>query len=433
MSKLVIAGTGYVGLVAGVCFAKVGHDVICVDVDGQKVAALAAGIPPIYEAELAEYLRDGLSSHRLRFTTDDAEAYADAEVIFIAVGTPEQKDGAADLSGIAAVSRRIAASVRHDCLVVVKSTVPVGTNAKVEQAIRDHLANGIHIWVASNPEFLAQGSAIRDMMHASRIVIGTEEPEAERLLREIYAPFGQPIVAVSRRSAEMIKYACNDFLALKISYINDIANLCELVGADIGEVAEGMRYDPRIGEKHLVAGVGYGGSCFPKDTKALRYMAEQYGYKLRTVDAAVAVNAAQKTRLFEKAKNRFISFAGVRVAFLGVAFKAGTDDLREAPALDNAERLLAEGAALTFYDPAAAARFQARFPDAVCAESPLQALEGADCCFVFTEWSDIAALEPEVFLQHMKLPLVYDGRNLYDPGRMKRAGVAYHSVGRASV
>lgn len=433
MKRIVIAGTGYVGLVAGVCFAAVGHDVTCVDVDEKKVAAMQAGIAPIYEANLEGYLASGLASGRLRFTTDDAGAYADADAVFIGVGTPERPDGSADLSYIAAVCRRIAAHVTRDCLVVVKSTVPVGTNDQVEQTIRDNLQRDVKVMVASNPEFLAQGNAVWDMMHAQRIVIGTEEPEAEALLREIYAPFNQPIVAVSRRSAEMIKYACNDFLALKISYINDIANLCELVGANIDEVAEGMRHDPRIGEKHLKAGVGYGGSCFPKDTKALRYMARQHGYQLKTVDAAVSVNATQKTKLFDKAGKRFMSFAGVRAAVLGVAFKAGTDDLREAPSIDNVERLLAAGATVVYYDPVAAERFSALFPAAIRAESPEQALDGADCCFVFTEWAQIAALEPAVFKRQMKLPLVYDGRNLYDPKRMKEAGVAYHSIGRESV
>ena len=433
MKKIVIAGTGYVGLVAGVCFAAVGHDVTCVDVDEKKIASMQAGTAPIYEENLAEYLAAGLASGRLRFTTDDAGAYADADAIFIGVGTPELPDGSANLSYIAAVCRRIAEHVTRDCLVVVKSTVPVGTNDKVEQTIRDNLKRDIRVLVASNPEFLAQGNAVWDMMNAQRIVIGTEEKEAEALLREIYAPFKQPIVAVSRRSAEMIKYACNDFLALKISYINDIANLCELVGANIDEVAEGMRHDPRIGEKHLRAGIGYGGSCFPKDTKALRYIAKQHGYQLTTVDAAVAVNAAQKTRLFEKASHRFISFDGVRAAVLGVAFKAGTDDIREAPSIDNVQRLLAAGATVVYYDPVAAGHFEALFPQAIRAESPEEALRGADCCFVFTEWAQIAALDPAVFKQHMKLPLVYDGRNLFDPKRMKAAGVKYYSIGRESV
>lgn len=430
MKKLAIAGTGYVGLVAGVCFAEIGHDVTCVDVDEKKVASMQAGIPPIYERDLEDYLRRGLASGRLRFTCDDAAAYADADAIFIGVGTPERPDGSANLGYIAAVCRRIAESVTRDCLVVVKSTVPVGTNDKVEQFIRDFLARDVKVQVASNPEFLAQGNAVYDMMHARRIVIGTDDPAAEALLREIYAPFGQPIVAVSRRSAEMIKYACNDFLALKISYINDIANLCELVGANIDEVAEGMKYDPRIGASFLRAGVGYGGSCFPKDTKALRYLAGQHGYRLRTVDAAVEVNLAQKTRLLDKAARRFMTFEGLKVAVLGVTFKAGTDDLREAPSIDNVEGLIAAGAAVAFYDPAGAERFSARFPAAVSAKTPEEALAGASCCFVFTEWPEITGLPPETFKQHMKLPLVYDGRNVFSHDAMQKAGVEYHSIGR---
>ncbi len=433
MKKLTIAGTGYVGLVAGVCLAEIGHDVCCVDVDADKIASLQAGVPPIYEDGLEDYLARGLASGRLRFTTDDRAAYADADAIFIGVGTPEQPDGSANLAYIAAVCRRIAESLTHDCLIVVKSTVPVGTNDKVERYIRDNLTRDVKVLVASNPEFLAQGNAVHDMMHANRIVLGADSPEAAALLSEIYAPFGQPIVTVSRRSAEMIKYASNDFLALKISYMNDIANLCELVGANIDEVAEGMRYDPRIGANFLRAGVGYGGSCFPKDTKALRYLADRHGYRLRTVDAAVEVNAAQKTRLLEKASQRFMSFDGLRAAILGVTFKAGTDDLREAPSVDNVEKLLEAGATVVFFDPAGAERFMARFPAAICAKTPEEALEGASCCFVFTEWPEIRALNADCFKRHMKIPLVYDGRNIFDPAGMRRAGVEYHSIGRESV
>ena len=356
--KIAVAGTGYVGLVAGVCFAEKGHDVTCVDVDAQKVKLMEAGISPIYEAGLEELMRKNNATGRLHYTTDHRSAYRDAEAIFIGVGTPEQPDGSADLSYIATVSRQIAESVERDCLVVVKSTVPVGTNDKVEQFIRDFLKRDVKIEVASNPEFLAQGSAVHDTLHAARIIIGTESKEAEETLKKIYEPFGLPIVSVNRRSAEMIKYACNDFLALKISYMNDIANLCELVGADIGAVAEGMSYDARIGARFLNAGVGYGGSCFPKDTKALKYLAQQNGYTLRTVEAAVAVNEEQKTRLFRKASNRMITFQNLKVAVLGLAFKAGTDDLREAPSLDNVKLLLESGADICAYDPVAVNNFK---------------------------------------------------------------------------
>ncbi|MCD7726178.1 MAG: UDP-glucose/GDP-mannose dehydrogenase family protein [Clostridiales bacterium] len=435
--KIAVAGTGYVGLVAGVCFAEKGHDVTCVDVDEAKVELMRSGVTPIYEEGLEELMRKNNAAGRLHYTTDYQSAYRDAEAIFIGVGTPEQPDGSANLSYIATVSRQIAESVERDCLVVVKSTVPVGTNDKVERFIHDFLTRDVKVEVASNPEFLAQGSAVHDTLHAARIIIGTESREAEETLKKIYEPFGLPIVSVNRRSAEMIKYACNDFLALKISYMNDIANLCELVGADIDAVAEGMSYDARIGAKFLNAGVGYGGSCFPKDTKALKYIARQHGYTLRTVEAAVDVNAEQKTKLFYKAGSRMITFQHLRVAVLGLAFKAGTDDLREAPSLDNVELLLQNGADICAYDPVAADNFKKRYPEGAnlkgtmhYVQTPEEALQNADICFIFTEWQEIKEIAPETFKRLMKIPLVYDGRNVYGVGKMKDAGVEYYSIGR---
>lgn len=435
--KITVAGTGYVGLVAGVCFAEKGHDVTCVDVDENKVKMMESGRSPIYEEGLEELMRKNNATGRLHYTTDYKSAYKDAEAIFIGVGTPEQPDGSANLSYIATVSRQIAESVERDCLVVVKSTVPVGTNDKVEQFIRDFLRKDVKIEVASNPEFLAQGSAVHDTLHAARIIIGTESKEAEEKIKKIYEPFGLPIVSVNRRSAEMIKYACNDFLALKISYMNDIANLCELVGADIDAVAEGMSYDARIGAKFLNAGVGYGGSCFPKDTKALKYLARQNGYRLRTVEAAVDVNAEQKTRLFRKASNRMITFQNLKVAVLGLAFKAGTDDLREAPSLDNVQLLLESGANLYAYDPVASDNFKKKYPEGQIekgtiqyVQTPEEALDGADICFIFTEWEEIKAVAPKTFKEKMQIPLVYDGRNIFGVEAMKDAGVEYYSIGR---
>ena len=435
--KIAVAGTGYVGLVAGVCFAEKGHDVTCVDVDESKVQMMRSGVTPIYEEGLEELMQKNNAAGRLHYTTDYQSAYKDAEAIFIGVGTPEQPDGSANLSYIATVSRQIAESVERDCLVVVKSTVPVGTNDKVEQFIRDFLVRDVKVEVASNPEFLAQGSAVHDTLHAARIIIGTESKEAEATLKKIYEPFNLPIVSVNRRSAEMIKYACNAFLALKISYMNDIANLCELVGADIDAVAEGMSYDARIGARFLNAGVGYGGSCFPKDTKALKYIAKQHGYTLRTVEAAVDVNAEQKTKLFYKASNRMITFEHLKVAVLGLAFKAGTDDLREAPSLDNVDLLLQNGADIYAYDPIAADNFKKKYPEGSnlkgtihYVQSPEEALQDANICFVFTEWKEIKDIAPETFKQYMKIPLVYDGRNLYGIQDMKNAGIEYYSIGR---
>ncbi len=435
--KIAVAGTGYVGLVAGACFAEKGYDVTCVDVDEKKVAIMQQGISPIYEEGLEELMQKNNANGNLHFTTDYKEAYRLADAIFIGVGTPELPDGSANLSYIAGVSRQIAETVEKDCLVVVKSTVPVGTNDKVEQFIKDFLVHDVEVEVASNPEFLAQGTAVHDTLHAARIIIGTESKKAESLLMKIYEPFGIPIVSVKRRSAEMIKYASNDFLALKISYMNDIANLCELVGADITDVAKGMSYDERIGSRFLNAGIGFGGSCFPKDTKALKYLAKQHGYQLKTVEACVEVNSRQKTRLFEKAQERMITFNGLKVAVLGLAFKAGTDDMREAPAIDNLNLLLEQGAQVFAYDPKAVERAQVQFPEGnlkqgsiTYVENPEEALSDANICFVFTEWPEIKAVTPENYKKSMHTPLVYDGRNLYEPGAMKAAGVEYYSMGR---
>lgn len=429
--KIAVAGTGYVGLVAGVCFAEKGHNVICVDVDENKINLMKKGISPIYEKDLEELMQKNYREGRLDYTTDYKTAYKDADVIFIGVGTPEQPDGSANLTYVATVSRQIAETIEKDCLVVVKSTVPIGTNDKVEQFIKDSLVHNVKVEVASNPEFLAQGTAVHDTMKARRIIIGTESKEAEELLRKVYSPFNLPIVAVNRRSAEMIKYASNDFLALKISYMNDIANLCELVGANIEDVAKGMSYDERIGASFLKAGIGYGGSCFPKDTKALKYLAKQHGYRLKTVEAAVDVNLEQKTKLYKKACDRLITFNGLKVAVLGLAFKPGTDDLREAPSLDNVELLLKQGANIYAYDPVAMNNFKRKYPEQITyVEDPEEALKKANVCFIFTEWQEIKDIKPESYKKLMKTPLVYDGRNIYDLEKMQEAGVEYYSIGR---
>jgi UDPglucose 6-dehydrogenase len=439
MYKIAVAGTGYVGLVSGVCFAEVGNQVICVDVDKEKIDLMKRGISPIYEEGLEELMRKNYAAGRLDYTTDYKVAYKDADVIFIGVGTPEQPDGSANLCYIATVARQIAGTIEKDCLVVVKSTVPVGTNDKVEQFINDFLVHDVRVEVASNPEFLAQGSAVRDTFHAARIIIGTESKWAERILMDLYKPFNRPIVSVGRRTAEMIKYASNDFLALKISYMNDIANLCELVGADIQDVARGMGFDERIGSKFLSAGIGFGGSCFPKDTKALVYLAKQHGYELRTVKAAIDVNNDQKTMLYKKACKRLITFNGLKVAVLGLTFKPGTDDLREAPSLENVPLLLEHGADIYAYDPVGTNNFKKKYPEGkhgegsiTYVENPEEALEDANVCFIFTEWGEIKAVKPETYKKLMRTPLVYDGRNIYKVQEMFEAGVEYYSIGRAS-
>lgn len=451
MYKIAVAGTGYVGLVAGVCFAEVGHQVTCVDIDENKVNLMKQGISPIYEADLEELMQKNYEAGRLNYTTDYKTAYKEADAIFIGVGTPERPDGSANLTYISTVARQIAETVEKDCLVVVKSTVPVGTNDKVEQFIKDFLprngevcvGNGcgsntkIRVEVASNPEFLAQGTAVEDTLHAARIIIGTESKWAEEILMKIYEPFNLPIVSVSRRSAEMIKYASNDFLALKISYMNDIANLCELVGANIQDVAKGMSFDERIGSKFLNAGIGYGGSCFPKDTKALEYLARQHGYELRTIKAAIDVNKDQKTMLYKKACRRLITFNGLKVAVLGLTFKPGTDDLREAPSLENIPLLLEQGAEVYAFDPVGKENFKKIYPEGKFGHGTIkyvdnieEALKDANVCFVFTEWGEVKAVKPEDYKKLMMTSLVYDGRNLYNVEEMREAGVEYYSIGR---
>ena len=407
--KLVIAGTGYVGLVTGACLSEVGHNVICVDIDERKVETMRRGISPIYEPGLDELLDKNYKSGRLDFTVDYKGAYKDADVIFIGVGTPEREDGSANLDYVFTVCRQIAENIEKDCLVVVKSTVPIGTNDRIEEFLKDNVKNNVNIEVASNPEFLAQGTAVRDTLYASRIVIGTESEKAKVILREIYNPFNQPIVATNRRSAEMVKYASNDFLALKISFINEIANLCELVGANIEDVTKGMSYDKRIGDKFLNAGLGYGGSCFPKDTKALHWLANDHGYELKTVKAAIEVNENQKYKLFRKAKQIFGSFKGKKVAILGLTFKPGTDDLREAPSIVNVRRLLDEGAEIIAYDPVGINNFKKIYPKEITyANSVSEAVQNVDMIFVFTEWNEIKDIEVS---QLEKCKYIFDGRN----------------------
>lgn len=436
--NLVVAGTGYVGLVAGVCFAEKGHNVICVDTDEKKINEMKMGICPIFEKDLDTLMQRNFIAGRLHYTSNYQDAYRNPDAIFIGVGTPELPDGSADLSYIAKVSRQIAENLDKDCLVVVKSTVPVGTNDRVEQFIKDFIKRkDVKVEVASNPEFLAQGSAVNDTLHASRIVIGTESKEAEDKLKKIYEPFEIPIISVRRRSAEMIKYASNVFLALKISYMNEIANLCELVGANVEDVSRGMSYDSRIGADFLRAGVGYGGSCFPKDTNALNFMARQHGYSMQIVEAAVKVNGCQKLKLFEKANQRMITFQNLKVAVLGLAFKPGTDDLREAPSIENVKKLLEKGADVFAYDPVAIENFRKCFPEGKHGNGSItytkkieEALKEANICFVFTEWNEIKAIQPSYYSILMQTALVYDGRNIYDLKEMKENGVEYYSIGR---
>lgn len=427
--KIAVAGTGYVGLVAGVCFAEKGNNVICVDIDENKINLMKLGISPIYEQDLEGLMKKNYKEGRLDYTTNYKEAYKNADFIFIGVGTPEKIDGSANLDYVYGVAKQIAESLEKDCVVVVKSTVPIGTNDEIERFIKENLKNNVRIDVASNPEFLAQGTAVRDTLYASRIVIGAENEETKNKMLDLYSNFELPKVVTNRRSAEMIKYASNDFLALKVSFINDIANLCEIVGANIEDVAKGMSYDDRIGNKFLKAGCGYGGSCFPKDTKALHYLAQAQGYELKTVKAAIEVNKNQKIVLLKKAREKFKSFRNVNVAILGLTFKPGTDDLREAPSLDNIQILLEEEANIVAYDPVGVENYKKIYPTQIkYAKTPQEALKNADICFIFTEWNEIKKVRPQDYVTLMKSPIVYDGRNIYSLDDMK--GIEYHSIGR---
>lgn len=429
--KIAVAGTGYVGLVTGACLAEKGHDVICVDIDEKKVEKMKAGFSPIYEEGLEEIMQKNYKAGRLDYTTDYESAYKASDVIFIAVGTPERSDGSANLDYIKKVGMQISESINKDTLIVIKSTVPIGTNEKIEKYIRKNLSENIHIELASNPEFLAQGTAVRDTLSASRIVIGVESEWAENIMKSIYEPFDIPMIITDRNSAEMIKYASNDFLALKISYMNDIANLCEIVGANVEDVAKGMSYDDRIGSKFLRAGIGYGGSCFPKDTKALHWLSAQNGYELKTVRAAIEVNEQQKLKLVRAAAEKIESFEGMKVAVLGLTFKPGTDDLRESPAIPNIEYLLDRGADVFAFDPVGVENAKKLFGDKIVyTNTAKEALENAELCFIMTEWDEVKALTPDDFKKLMLEPIVYDGRNCYNPSNMENRGVEYHSIGR---
>ncbi|TPF15935.1 UDP-glucose dehydrogenase family protein [Priestia megaterium] len=430
--KITVAGTGYVGLVTGVCLAEHGHSVSCVDVDANKVNLMKAGVSPIYEPGLEELMNNNME--RLHFTTDYQSAYKDADVIFIGVGTPEKSDGSANLSYVYNVAEQIAVSIEKDCVVVVKSTVPIGTNDKIENLIKSQLKHDVNVYVASNPEFLSQGTAVRDTLHTSRIVIGVEEEAAGETLKEVYKNFDAPIVVTNRKSAEMIKYASNDFLALKISFINEIANLCEIIGADIEDVALGMGYDGRIGNKFLNAGIGYGGSCFPKDTKALHWLANFHDYELKTVKAAIDVNENQKLKLIKKSRKYFDSLKGLNVAVLGLTFKPGTDDLREAPTLVNIPLMLEDGANVKAWDPIGIDNFKKVHPeDVTYCYSIEETLKDADVCFIFTEWDQVKHFDLENYSKLMKNPIVIDGRNCYDLESVKSATMVYDSIGRETI
>lgn len=430
--KIAVVGTGYVGLVTGVCLAEKGHTVSCIDMDDRKVALLRSGVPPFYEPYLEDLMLKNME--RLSFTTNHKQAYKDADVIFIGVGTPENLDGSANLSYINEAAIQIAEFVEKDCIVVIKSTVPVGTNDMIEDLIKSNSFNNVTIRVASNPEFLSQGTAVRDTLNPSRILVGVEEQTVGDILREVYKDFNAPILVTNRKSAEMIKYASNNFLALKVSYINEIANLCEITGANIDDVTLAMGFDSRIGNKFLNSGIGYGGSCFPKDTKALYWLAKSYDYELKTIEAAIDVNENQKLILIKKSRKYFDSLKDLEVAVIGLTFKPGTDDIRESPALLNIPIMVEEGANVRAWDPLGVENFQKLYPETINYYRTIEeTIKGADICFILTEWDEVKKFDLLNYYNLMRNPIILDGRNCYDLKSAKNANIIYDSIGRQKI
>ncbi len=433
--KVGVIGTGYVGLVVGTGLAELGNDVLCGDVDGDKIAMLQDGRLPIYEPGLLEMVRRNTEQHRLRFSTDIDGLVSFADLIFIAVGTPPDEDGSADLKHVLAVARTIGRAMNGYKLVVIKSTVPVGTAYKVRDVIAGLTKHEFD--VASNPEFLKEGAAVNDFMHPPRVVIGTDTPRAEKLLRELYAPLvrtNNPIVAMDVKSSEMTKYASNAMLATRISFMNEIAELADRVGADISMVRRGMGADPRIGNRFLFAGVGYGGSCFPKDVKALISTGMEHGVSMALLNAVEAVNARQKGLLVDRAKERFGSNLKGRVFGLwGLAFKPNTDDMREAPAITIARGLHTAGAEIKAYDPEAMENARSALGDTVQMVNDMyDAAAGVDALMLVTEWLVFREPDFERLLKIMKTPVLFDGRNIYNPVRMKEMGFEYYGIGRGN-
>ncbi len=434
--KIAVIGTGYVGLVTGTCFAETGNDVVCVDNNEEKVKQLRGGKIPIYEPELDTLFDRNTQQGRLTFTTNLEEGIAGAKIIFLALPTPPGEDGSADLKYILGVAEKLGHILKDYTVVINKSTVPVGTADKVTAVIAKNAK--VPFDVVSNPEFLREGVAVEDFMKPERVVIGTKSARAKKLLEELYEPFvrqGNPILFMDERSAEVTKYAANAFLAAKISFMNEIANLCELVNADVDQVRKGIGTDSRIGKRFLFAGIGYGGSCFPKDVKALYYTSKENNYNFKVLDAVMEVNALQRERFVEKVLAKYNgNLAGKTIALWGLAFKPNTDDIREAPAIYIIEQLLAKGAKVRAYDPEAMANVKQIFGDKVhFAHDQYDALSGADFLIIATEWNIFRSPDFDKINTLLKSKVIFDGRNLYHVGNMKDLGYYYYSIGRETV
>ena len=431
--KIAVVGTGYVGLVAGACLAESGNDVVCIDKDAAKVRTLRRGKMPFYEPGLEELVRRNRQERRLTFSATLPKAVRDSSIIFIAVGTPPGEDGSADVQQVLAVARDIAKAMNGYKVIVNKSTVPVGTSVRVREVIRRETTHPFS--VVSNPEFLKQGAAVEDFMKPDRVIIGAEDPRAEELMRELYGPFtrtGAPVMVMDCASSELTKYAANAMLASRISLMNEVANVCELVGADVDQVRRAIGADHRIGSSFLFPGIGYGGSCFPKDVRALIHFAAQKNYEFKTLRAVESVNAFQKTRLFSKMRAHFGSLKGRIVAVWGLAFKPKTDDMREAPSVALIEALIAAGAGVQAYDPEASRIAKGLFGSRVSlAAGNYDALKGADALAIVTEWNEFRRPDFARMRKLMRTPVIFDGRNLFTPEQMKQHGFTYYFIGRA--
>ena len=428
--KLTIIGTGYVGLVTGTCFAEVGHHVICVDSDAAKVKMLQAGGIPIYEPGLEELVKKNVAAGRLSFTASTAEGVSQSDVIFIAVPTPPQPDGSVDMSFIEKVAREIAAAMTSYKIVVDKSTVPVKTGDKVSETIKRYCKSKVEFDVISNPEFLREGFAVEDLMKPDRIVVGVRSPRPVAAMKQVYEPFNAPIIITDINSAELIKHASNSFLALKISYINAVSVLCEATGANVQEVANGMGLDERIGRRFLNAGIGFGGSCFPKDLSAFIKISEQVGYEFRLLKEVQRINAEQMDRFVKKITETLWVLKDKTLGVLGLAFKQNTDDVRSSPAIDLCQRLLKEGATLRVHDPKGMEKAKAILPNVTYVDDMNAVADGCDALVIATEWDEFKKLDVDRAQKALTHPIMFDGRNLFDREEMERRGWVYKSIGR---
>ena len=430
MRNICVVGTGYVGLVTGACLSELGHNVICVDSDKKKIALLKKGVMPIYEPGLENLVKKNVKQKRLSFVSSLGPVVGKSEVIFIAVGTPPLEDGSADLSYVETVAREIAKNMQSYKLIVDKSTVPVETGEWVEHTMKLNLKKNIPFDVASNPEFLREGSAVYDTFNPDRIVIGVKSQRAEKLLKEIYSPIKSPVLVTDIKSAEIIKHASNSFLAMKISYINAVSNICEKTGADVSKVATGMGLDKRIGRQFLDAGIGFGGFCFPKDLEAFVWISKKLGYDFGLLKEVIRINSSQRKLLIKKAEEALWILKGKTIAVLGLAFKPNTDDMRFAPSIEVIGMLQEQGAKIRAYDPEAMPKAKTVLQNVKFGKNPYETAKGADCLMILTEWDEFKNIDLSKIKKLLRHPIVIDGRNIFDPVKMGKLGFIYKSIGR---